>query len=181
MDPGLQFLVYLSTLRCLVTNSYKIEWQELPFVSLALYTTYPHPIDQLAILLATHSSIRNRNIHWQCSKDAIVVCYRIYIYIVFDKTSRQTIFLCLTLVFYYWTPRFLLINYLFLLSCVTRQFLPLSIYLNGNLNGCDLSIEELISLRNHELHAKWSILQENLCNNLYHSKLLLFKNFTYIV
>lgn len=136
--PGLQFLVYLSTLRCLVTNSYKIEWQELPFVSLALlYSTYPH-VSYRPTCNATHSS--NRNIHWQCSKDAIVVWY-IYIiaYILswIKRRVRQFFFVLLSYLFYFWTPCFLLINYLFLSACVTRQFLSLSVYLNGNLNGCN--------------------------------------------
>lgn len=138
--PGLQFLVYLSTLRCLVTNSYKIEWQELPFVSLALlYSTYPHPIDQLAMLHIRVTEISIDNVlRMLLSSDIYIYVYIIaYILSWIKRRVRQFFFVLLSYLFYFWTPCFLLINYLFLSACVTRQFLSLSVYLNGNLNGCN--------------------------------------------
>lgn len=115
--PGLQFLVYLSTLRCLVTNSYKIEWQELPFVSLALlYSTYPHPIDQLAMLHIRVTEISIDSVLRMLLSSDIYIYYCVHI--VLNKTSRQTIFLCLTFVSILFLDTVFSFNQLFVSFCL---------------------------------------------------------------
>lgn len=115
--PGLQFLVYLSTLRCLVTNSYKIEWQELPFVSLALlYSTYPHPIDQLAMLHIRVTEISIDSVLRMLLSSDIYIYYCVHI--VLNKTSRQTIFLCLTFVSILFLDTVFSFNQLFVSLCL---------------------------------------------------------------
>lgn len=117
--PGLQFLVYLSTLRCLVTNSYKIEWQELPFVSLALlYSTYPHPIDQLAMLHIRVTEISIDSILRMLLSSDIYIYIYYCVHIVLNKTSRQTIFLCLTFVSVLFLDTVFSFNQLFVSFCL---------------------------------------------------------------
>lgn len=117
--PGLQFLVYLSTLRCLVTNSYKIEWQELPFVSLALlYSTYPHPIDQLAMLHIRVTEISIDSVLRMLLSSDIYIYIYYCVHIVLNKTSRQTIFLCLTFVSVLFLDTVFSFNQLFVSFCL---------------------------------------------------------------
>lgn len=117
--PGLQFLVYLSTLRCLVTNSYKIEWQELPFVSLALlYSTYPHPIDQLAMLHIRVTEISIDSVLKMLLSSDIYIYIYYCVHIVLNKTSRQTIFLCLTFVSVLFLDTVFSFNQLFVSFCL---------------------------------------------------------------
>lgn len=117
--PGLQFLVYLSTLRCLVTNSYKIEWQELPFVSLALlYSTYPHPIDQLAMLHIRVTEISIDSVLRMLLSSDIYIYIYYCVHIVLNKTSRQTIFLCFTFVSVLFLDTVFSFNQLFVSFCL---------------------------------------------------------------
>lgn len=139
-----------------------------------------YPIDQLAMLHIQVTEISIDSVLRMLLSSVICICIYIIAYILssIKRRVRQFFSVLLSYLFYYWTLCFLLINYLFLSA---RQFLSLSAYLNGNLNGRNTfainstRIDFFLSAE-YELSAKWSILQENLyiISNCNHSKILLY-------
>lgn len=93
-----------------------------------------YPIDQLAMLHIQVTEISIDSVLRMLLSSVIRICIYIIAYILssIKRRVRQFFSVLLSYLFYYWTPCFLLINYLFLSA---RQFLSLSAYLNGNLNG----------------------------------------------
>lgn len=98
-----------------------------------LYSTYPRILStNLLHIQVTEISIDS--VLRMLLSSVICICIYIIAYILssIKRRVRQFFSVLLSYLFYYWTPCFLLINYLFLSA---RQFLSLSAYLNGNLNG----------------------------------------------
>lgn len=88
-------------------------------MSLALlYSTYPHPIDQLAMLHIRVTEISIDSVLRMLLSSDIYIYIYYCVHIVLNKTSRQTIFLCFTFVSVLFLDTVFSFNQLFVSFCL---------------------------------------------------------------